>query len=132
MRTRDNANRARSGDRRRARRSGGGGEIAGEQRIAARRINTESVELGKERRALAIEPHVTRGRVKFARSAYDKRMEYRCAVYNHAVAQIVNFRVFDKEAGKRADDLADRFMYAVLRCLGDGRTGRWDRLKRAV
>jgi hypothetical protein len=105
-------------------------EIAGEQRIPAQEIPTEWVEWGKDGRGLAAEPHVSRGRVRFAKSAYDKRMEYRGAVYNHALAQITNFRVFDKQASRRADDLADAFMYAVLRCLGDGRLSRWDRLKR--
>ena len=38
------------------------------------------------------------GRVKFAKTAYDKRMEYRGANYNHALAQITGFRVFDKKA----------------------------------
>ena len=104
-------------------------ELAGEQRIAAQEINTEWVEWGKDGRALAIEPHVTAGRVKFARSAYDKRMEYKGAVYNHALAQITGFRVFDRQASKRADDLADAFMYAVLRCLGDGRARRWDKIR---
>ena len=107
-------------------------EIAGEQRIAASEINSEWVEWGKDGRALAVEPHVTRGRVKFGKHAYDKRMEYRGGVYNHAVAQILGFRTFDRQAGKRVDDSADAFMYAVLRCLGDGRTARWDRLKRAA
>ena len=106
-------------------------ELAGEQRIAAQEINTEWVEWGKDGRALAVEPHVTAGRVRFARSAYDKRMEYKGAVYNHALAQITGFRAFDKKASKRADDLADAFMYAVLRCLGDGRARRWDKIKRA-
>ena len=106
-------------------------ELAGEQRIAAQEVNTEWVEWGKDGRALAVEPHVTAGRVKFARSAYDKRMEYKGAVYNHALAQITGFRAFDKKASKRADDLADAFMYAVLRCLGDGRARRWDKIKRA-
>jgi hypothetical protein len=107
-------------------------EIAGEQRIAAQEISSEWVEWGKDGRALVVEPHVTQGRVKFARSAFDKRMEYRGAAYNHALAQITGFRVFDRAAAKRADDLADAFMYAVLRCLGDGRAGRWDRIRRAA
>ena len=64
--------------------------------------------------------------MKFARSAYDKRQDYQGAAYNHALAQITQFRAFDKKATKRADDLADAFMYAVLRCLGDGRARRWD------
>jgi hypothetical protein len=50
----------------------------------------------------------------------------------HALAQVSGFRLFDKQASKRADDLADAFMYAVLRCLGDGRAGRWDRLMRVA
>jgi len=107
-------------------------EICAEQGIPARELDTAWVEVGKDGRALAVEPHVTRGRVRFARSAFDKRMDYRGALYNHALAQITGFRVFDRQAGKRADDLADAFMYAVLRCLGDGRTGRWDRLRRAA
>jgi hypothetical protein len=106
-------------------------EIAGEQRIAARELDTQWVEWGKDGRALAVEPHVTNGRVRFGRSAYEKRIEYRGAVYNHALAQVTGFRVFDKKAAKRADDIADAFMYAVLRCLGDGRAGRWNRIKRA-
>jgi hypothetical protein len=49
--------------------------------------------------------------------AYDKRMEWRGAIFNHPLGQITGFRVFDRQASKRADDLADAFMYAVLRCL---------------
>ncbi len=107
-------------------------EVAGAQRIAAQEIKTEWVEWGKDGRALAVEPHVTKGRVKFAKTTYDKRMEYRGAAYNHALAQITGFRVFDKKASKRADDLADAFCYSVLRCLSDGRAGRWDRIRRAA
>ena len=29
-----------------------------------------------------------------------------------------------------ADDLADAFMYAALRCLGDGRERQWARIRR--
>ena len=51
--------------------------------------------------------------MKFARSAYDKRTEYRGTAYNHALAQITGFRVFDKKASKRADDIAEAF---YVRC----------------
>ena len=98
-------------------------EVAGEQRIAAQEIKTEWVEWGKDGRALAVEPHVTKGRVKFAKTAYDKRMEYRGAAYNHALAQITGFRVFDKKAAKRADDLADAFMYRRASVLGRRASG---------
>jgi hypothetical protein len=56
-------------------------------------------------------------------------MDYCGAVHNHALAQITGFRTFDKKAAKRADDLCDAFVYAALRCLGDGRERQWDRLR---
>ena len=105
-------------------------EVAGEQRIQAAALLNDWVMAGKDQRALMIEPHVSAGRVKFASTAYLKQMEYKGALYNHALSQITGFRLFDRKASKRADDLADAFMYAVLRCLGDGRADRWDRLKR--
>ncbi len=107
-------------------------EVAGEQRIQATASQNDWVMAGKDQRALMIEPHVGAGRVKFAKTAYTKQMEYKGAFYNHALSQITGFRLFDRKAAKRADDLADAFMYAVLRCLGDGRAGRWDRLKKVV
>ena len=105
-------------------------EVAGEQRIQAAALQNDWVMAGKDQRALMIEPHVSAGRVKFARTAYLKQMEYKGALFNHAVSQITGFRLFDRKASKRADDVADAFMYAVLRCLGDGRANRWDKLKR--
>ena len=105
-------------------------ELAGEQRIPAMALPTDWVELGKDGRALMAEPHILGGRVKLAKTAYDKRMEFKGAVHNHLVAQLTGFRLFDRKAGKRADDLCDAAVYAVLRCLGDGRAGRWDRLKK--
>jgi hypothetical protein len=105
-------------------------EVAGEQRIQAAELPNDWVMAGKDQRALMIEPHVSAGRVKFARTAYSKQMEFKGAIYNHALSQITGFRLFDRKTSKRADDLADAFMYAVLRCLGDGRADRWDRLRR--
>ena len=96
-------------------------ELASEQHIAAQEIKTEWVEWSKDGRALAIEPHVTAGRVKFAKTAYDKRMEYKrrsatTTPWRRSLASGCSTR----QASKRVDDLADAFMYAVLRCLGDG------------
>jgi hypothetical protein len=107
-------------------------ELAGDQRIPATALPTDWVELGKDGRALMAEPHIREGRVKLAKAAYDKRMEFKGAVHNHLVSQLTGFRLFDRKSGKRADDLCDAAIYAVLRCLGDGRTGRWDRLRRAA
>lgn len=107
-------------------------EVAEVERIPAKPIHADWVSLGKDDRALMVEPHVTNGRVKIARSAYDKRMMFHGALFNHLLSQTTGFRIFDKQAGKRADDLVDCLIYATIRCLGDGRAGRWDKLKRAA
>ena len=73
-----------------------------------------------------IEPR-TAGRVKFAKTAYVKQMEYKARSFNHAVSQITGFRLFDKQSAKRADDLSDCAMYAVLLRVGDGRARRQDK-----
>jgi hypothetical protein len=48
-------------------------------------IDAKYVSLGKDGRALAVEPHVTGGRVKLnlSRSALDKRTNYRGVATNH-------------------------------------------------
>jgi hypothetical protein len=51
-------------------------------------ISFDFVMLGKDNRALAAEPHVTGGSVKIARSALDKRTNYRGVTANHLVRQV--------------------------------------------
>jgi hypothetical protein len=102
------------------------------QGFAPHEIDAKYVGLGKDGRALAVEPHATGGRVKLGRSALDRRTNYRGVVANHLVRQVTGFRAFDKDAYRREDDLFDAAMYAVLVSLGDGTEARWSRLKRAV
>jgi hypothetical protein len=106
-------------------------ETARSQGLSPNEIDTKFVTLGKDGRALAVEPHSTGGRVKIGRSALDKRTNYRGVVANHLVRQVTGFRAFDKDALRREDDLFDAAMYAVLVSLGDGTEARWSRLKRA-
>jgi hypothetical protein len=107
-------------------------EASRAQGFAPHEIDAKFVSLGKDGRALAVEPHVTSGRVKLSRSALDKRTNYRGVVANHLVRQVTGFRAFDKDAYRREDDLFDAAMYAVLVSLGDGTEARWSRLKRAA
>ena len=102
------------------------------QGFAPHEIDAKYVSLGKDGRALAVEPHATGGRVKLSRSALDRRTNYRGVVANHLVRQVTGFRAFDKDAYRREDDLFDAAMYAVLVSLGDGTEARWSRLKRAT
>jgi hypothetical protein len=106
-------------------------EGARAQGLHPNEIDAKYVALGKDGRALAVEPHATGGRVKLSRSALDKRTNYRGIVANHLVRQVTGFRAFDKDAYRREDDLFDATMYAVLASLGDGTEARWSRLRRA-
>jgi hypothetical protein len=92
-------------------------------------IDTKHVGLGKDGRALAVEPHASMGRVKIGRAAFDKRTNYRGIVANHLVRQVTGFRAFNKDSYKREDDLFDAAMYAALVTFGDGTEARWSRLK---
>ena len=107
-------------------------EICRAQELHPNEIDTQFVALGKDGRALAVEPHVSGGRVKLSRSALDKRTNYRGVVANHLVCQVTGFRAFDKDAYRREDDLFDAAMYAVLVSLGDGTEARRSRLRRAA
>ena len=107
-------------------------EAARAQGFNPHEIDAKYVSLGKDGRALAVEPHATGGRMKLGRSALEMRTNYRGVVANHLVRQVTGFRAFDKDAYRREDDLFDAAMYAALVSLSDGTEARWSRLKRAV
>jgi hypothetical protein len=101
------------------------------QGLNPREIATEYVMLGKDNRALWVEPHVSGGRVKIGKTALEKRTNYRGVTANHLVKQVTGFKTFDKDSCKREDDLLDAAVYSVLVSLGDGTEAHWSRLKRA-
>lgn len=75
---------------------------------------------GKDARAINASNPVFRGEVKLSDAAYNKNdVEFKGAIRNHMVSQVTTFRIGDKEAYKRADDLLDTFTYAVAITLGD-------------
>jgi hypothetical protein len=100
-------------------------EAARAQGLNPHEIDTKFVSLGKDGRALAVEPHVTAGRMKIGRSALEKRSNYRGLLANHLTRQVTGFRAFDKDAYRREDDLYDAAIYAALVSLGDGTEARW-------
>jgi hypothetical protein len=95
-------------------------------------VDAGYVLLGKDNRALHVEPHFIAHRVKIAAGALDKRTSYRGVVGNHLLKQVTGFKTFDKAASKREDDLLDAAVYAVLVGLGDGIEQRWSGLVRAA
>jgi len=87
--------------------------------LPATAIPSELTAIGKDERALKASNHVYPGRVKLTRHAYEKVTDYKGTSRNHLVAQVTGFRVGDKDAAKRADDLLDTFTYGICVALGD-------------
>lgn len=87
--------------------------------MPAQPIKSKLTEVGKDERAISVSGYIHSGKVKMARLAYDKTTQYKGATRNHALGQVVGFRVGSKSAG-RDDDLFDCFTYGTALALGDG------------
>ncbi len=79
-----------------------------------RAIDGDITSVGKDGRAVGASGAVYRGEVKISQFAYDKVVEFKGHTRNHLMNQICGYRIGDKDAAKRADDLADCFTYAVI------------------
>lgn len=82
-------------------------------------IDSPLTALGKDGRAISVSGYVYTCKVRFTDVAYNKVVTYKGATRNHMVAQVVGFRVGDKDAAKRADDLLDTFTYGIALALGN-------------
>ncbi len=86
---------------------------------AAHPIENELTMLGKDARALNASGAFTQGKVKITQAAFDKTVIYKGVSRNHFLTQVTGFRMGDKDAYKRADDLLDTFCYAIALGLGN-------------
>jgi catechol 2,3-dioxygenase-like lactoylglutathione lyase family enzyme len=87
--------------------------------LRATAIDSRLTALGKDERAISVSGYVYRGEVRCTDVAFDKVKDYKGTTRNHFLGQVVGFRVGDKDAAKRADDLLDTFTYGVAIALGD-------------
>lgn len=83
-------------------------------------IESKLTQMGKDERALAASPYIASDYVKLTKHAYEKTMKLKGSVRNHLLSQLAGFRIGDKDAARRADDLVDTFTYGVI--LGTGST----------
>jgi hypothetical protein len=77
----------------------------------ARPIDSVLVQRGKDLRALGCEPLINGGQVRLVKDAYERVMTLKGQRLNHLTAQLGSFRVGDKLAAKRQDDLLDAVTY---------------------
>lgn len=87
--------------------------------LSATAIDSRLTALGKDERALSVSGYHYRGECKISRPAYEKTVTYKGATRNHLVSQVTSYRIGDKDAAKRADDLADTYTYGLSIALGD-------------
>jgi hypothetical protein len=74
---------------------------------------------GKDGRAILAGSPVHRGEVKFSQFAFQKVMNFKRVTQNHAWTQVTGFKIGDKDAATRADDLLDTFCYGAILNLVD-------------
>ena len=58
--------------------------------------------------------------MKITEFAYDKTVSFKGATRNHLLQQLAQFRIGDKDAHKRSDDLLDAFVYSIAIGVGNG------------
>jgi hypothetical protein len=82
-------------------------------------IDSKLTSVGKDERAISVSGYVYQGLVKLATGAFERVVGYKGITRNHLLGQVVGFRVGDKDAAKRQDDLLDCFTYGIALALGD-------------
>jgi hypothetical protein len=81
-------------------------------------IGTKLVARGKDLRALEAVQSINGGKVRIAAEAFDHTCSLKGVVRNHFIAQLASFRVGDKDAFRRADDLLDCATYGTILAFG--------------
>jgi hypothetical protein len=80
----------------------------------ARAIEGDITAIGKDGRAIGASGPVYRGEVKISQPAFEKTVEFKGHTRNHMLSQVTGYRIGDKDAAKRADDLSDCFTYSII------------------
>ncbi len=82
-------------------------------------IDSALTQMGKDERAISVSGYFYRGLVKMSRQAFTKVKNYKGKTLNHLRSQVVGFKVGDKNASKRQDDLLDCATYGAAIALGN-------------
>lgn len=77
------------------------------------------MQMGKDERALSVSSYHYQGQCKITGPAHDKTVLYKGTQRNHLNSQVAGFRMGDKDAAKRADDLLDTYVHGLALALGD-------------
>lgn len=82
-------------------------------------IDSKLTMAGKDERAISVSGYHHQGMIKFSEAAFNKTVNFKGVARNHLLTQVTSFRIGDKDAAKRADDLLDTFVYALAIGVGN-------------
>ena len=74
---------------------------------------------GKDERAVDVSGYYHQEKMKISLYAYDKKVVFKGHSRNHLLAQMGSFRLGDKDAYRRSDDLLDAVVYSIAIGVGD-------------
>jgi len=83
------------------------------------KIDSELTMKGKDERAISVSGYFHQEKIKISQYAFDKVVSFKNITRNHLLTQIAGFKIGDKEASSRADDLLDAFVYSLAIGVGD-------------
>lgn len=82
-------------------------------------IDSKLTAVGKDEGAISVSGYHYTGQVKMSRYAFEKTSMFKGQTRNHLITQVTSFRLGDKDAHKRADDLLDAYRYGLSIALGN-------------
>lgn len=77
--------------------------------------------MGKDERALSVSSYHFQGLCKISIAAHNRLVNYKGTSRNHLESQVSGFRIGDKDAARRADDLLDTYVHGLALALGDSK-----------
>ena len=83
------------------------------------KIDSGLTSAGKDERAISVSTYFEQGMIKISQYAYDKLVNFKGATRNHLLSQVTTFRIGDKDAHSRADDLLDCMVYGLAITCGN-------------
>ena len=83
--------------------------------------NKNHRKLMDDSRAISVSGYFHQEKIKISQFAHDKQVQFKGVMKNHLLTQLTSFRIGDKLASKRADDLLDCAVYAMA--IGVGNKG---------
>ena len=82
-------------------------------------IDSKLTQMGKDERAIDVSGYYHQEKIKISEFAYDKTVNFKGSSRNHLLNQLASFRIGDKDAHKRADDLLDAVVYSIAIGVGN-------------